>query len=192
MVVFDYETGGTKDEHPNIQLAAAAVDDEWNILTSFEMKIKFDEAMAEPEALELNHYDRSVWEKEAKPIPYVLASFDSFLNDHKTVQMVSKRTGRPYSVCRLCGHNAVTFDMPRLKRMYGGRFLPAHPIVFDTIQLCLWYFRGRVKQPENYQLKTLLDFLGIPFPDAHDAIADVKATVLLAQALTRKEVPACK
>jgi DNA polymerase III epsilon subunit-like protein len=183
MIVFDFETSGTEDKHQPIQLAAAAVDSNWDILTTFEMKILFDESVADPKALEINHYDRNVWVNEARQPTVVISHFDNFIGQYKSIQMVSKRTGRPYSVARLAGHNAVTFDMPRLKRMYGERFLPAHPIVLDSLQLALWHFQGQEKQPENYQLKTLLDFLGIPFPDAHDALADVKATVLLIKAL---------
>lgn len=179
-VFFDFETGGIAEDKPNIQLAAVAVDELWNEIESFDAKIKFDESKADAEALKINRYDPEVWEREAKPLQMVLATFDGFLQRHRSIQMVSKRTGNPYSVARLAGHNAVTFDMPRLKRMYGERFLPAHPIVLDTLQLALWYFQGIVDQPENFQLVSLLRFFGISFP-AHDALADVRACVILAR-----------
>lgn len=39
IVLFDFETGGVKPEHPSIQLSAIAVDEQWNELDSFERKI---------------------------------------------------------------------------------------------------------------------------------------------------------
>lgn len=184
-VVFaDFETGGTEDHRPNIQLAAAAVNDAWEITENFEMKIIVDESLCDPKALEMNHYDRNVWTHEGHAESVVLAHFDSFLNRHKSIEMIGKRTQRPYQVARLAGHNVQSFDMPRLKRMYGERFLPAHPLTLDTLHLALWFFKDK-PQPPNYQQITLMDVLGIPFPDAHDALADVRASILLAKALTR-------
>ena len=43
VVFFDFETGGLEDSRPNIQLAAIAVDENWNETATFEAKIKFDE-----------------------------------------------------------------------------------------------------------------------------------------------------
>ena len=183
-IFFDFETGGVKDEHPNIQLAAVVVDEYWKELATFEMKIKFDEAKADPEALKMNHYDAAVWAREAKAAPYVFGSFDSFLAGHKSIPMVSK-AGKPYSVARLAGHVAATFDMPRLKRFYADRFLPAHPLVLDTLQLAMWFFLRKAKQPENYKLTTILAHLGIPIPDAHDALADVRGAIALAKAIMK-------
>ena len=65
-VFFDLETGGVTPDHPDIQLAAIAVDSDLNELDSFERKIQFKESDADPEALKLNHYDASIWDSEAK------------------------------------------------------------------------------------------------------------------------------
>ncbi len=185
LVFFDFETGGTQESHPNIQLAAIAVDDNWSIKGLFEMKIAFDEQVADPAALEMNHYDREVWARDAKLEQVVLAQFDVFLASHKTVPMVSKRTGRPYSVARLAGHNILGFDVPRLKRMYGERFMPVHPIALDTLQLSLWYFQGRREQPTDFKLGSLARFFDIPQPEAHAALDDVRTSLELAKRMSR-------
>ncbi|MCA1625996.1 MAG: hypothetical protein LC778_19810 [Acidobacteria bacterium] len=80
IVYFDFETAGLTDNHPNIQLAAIAVDsDTFEELDSFEAKIQFDESKADPEALKINHYSRDVWEREAKTCGHVTYLFCEFL-----------------------------------------------------------------------------------------------------------------
>jgi len=64
-VYVDLETGGLEMHHPVIQIAAVAVDGDWNELGAFQVKLFFDESKAEPEALRINRYDRSIWEHEA-------------------------------------------------------------------------------------------------------------------------------
>ena len=183
VIFFDFETGGVEDRHPNIQLAALAVDDQWNEISSFEAKIRFNEADADPEALRINHYDAAVWNEKGQPAAYVLGRFDSFISDYKSVKMVSKRTGNPYTVARLAGHNVQTFDMPRLKRMYSlDRFMPAHPAPLDTYQLALWFFHGREKQPEDLKLPTLAKWFGF-LHDPHDALNDVRASMRVARTI---------
>ena len=132
-----------------------------------------------------------VWKKKAQPAAYVLGHFDTFLNDHTSVRMVSKRTGSPYMVARLAGHNVITFDMPRLKRMYGGRFIPAHPAPLCTYQLCLWFFHDRPEQPEDLKLPTLAQWFGFKY-DAHDALADVRASMIVARTILGTKPQASK
>ena len=186
VVYFDLETAGVEDYRPDIQLAAVAVDEDLIEVASIEMKIQFDVALADPEALRINHYDAAVWRDQALPLPTVVARFGRFLDNFKTLQRVSKRTGRPYKVAQLAGHNAATFDGPRLKSMYtrAGVFLGADPRVLDTMQLAMWWFHQRRMEPENYKLVPLCQYFGIPVgDDAHDALADVRLTVRLAKAL---------
>jgi DNA polymerase III epsilon subunit-like protein len=182
IVFFDFETGGVDDSSPNIQLAAVAVDDEWKELGHFERKIQFDEAAASKEALEINHYDPEIWKKEAVPEATVVAGFDAFLARYKTVRMISKRTGRPYSVARLGGHNIISFDIPRLRRMFGVKFLPVDMRGLDTLQLAMWFFYGKADQPEDFKLSTLAKYFGFPH-DAHDALGDVRACATFAKTI---------
>ncbi len=182
-VYFDLETGGLEPWHPDIQLAAVAIGPDWSELASFNEKIQFDESAADPEALKLNHYDKEVWAKTALTIPALVQKFSAFLNGHKALEMVSKRTGQPYSVARLAGFNAATFDGPRIRAIYKNQFLPAHPIPLCVLQRALWWFHEKQEKPENYKLGTLCKFFGIELSEAHDALADVRATVALARKL---------
>ena len=186
VVYFDLETAGVEDYRPDIQLAAVAVDGDWNEVGSIEMKVQFDIALADPEALRINHYDAAVWREQALPLPAVIARFGRFLDNFKTLQRISKRSGRPYRVAQLAGHNAAAFDAPRLKSMYtrAGVFLGADPRVLDTMQLAMWWFHQRGMEPENYKLAPLCQYFGIPVgDDAHDALADVRLTVQLTKVL---------
>jgi DNA polymerase III epsilon subunit-like protein len=189
-VYFDCETGGLQPTHPIIQLAAVAVEENtWEELAHFEAKLLFDESEADAEALKINHYDPDVWKREGiKPIDAAL-QFSRFLEPYKAIQMISKRTGNPYSVARLAGHNAATFDGPRLQALfYGlGMFLPADPRVRCTLQRALWYFEEQgVPAPCNYKLASLCQHFGIEVPEnSHDAVVDVRLTVQLAKALRK-------
>lgn len=181
MIVFaDTETGGLDLADPIIQLAAIAVDLNWQEVASFNRKIRFDEAAANPEALAINHYDRATWEREAIPEAQVVREFGAFLNSYLTVQLTSKRTGKPYNVARMAAHNA-DFDKPRLNAMFDrhNKFRPWHPIWLCTVQrACFWgYETGR--KLESLKLTSLCDAMGIPTAGAHDALADVRMSAAI-------------
>jgi len=189
-VYFDLETAGLSDTAPDIQIAAAAIDDlTGEELSHFEAKIKFDEAFAEPGALELNHYDRAVWTTEAVDVDLAIRAFGIYLNRYRCIHMVSKRTGRAYTVAKLAGHYAADFDGPRLKRLFErhGAFLPADMRIRCTVQRALWWFdeRPELAKPTDYKLGTLCAYFGIPVPkeEAHTALGDVRLVVALARAM---------
>ena len=184
-VYFDLETGGIEDTHPDIQLAAVAIDEgTWTELGSFEAKVAFDPQEADPSALALNHYTPEAW-AGAESLAIVVAKFAGFLERFRSLSMVSKRTGKPYSVAKLVGHNAATFDGPRLRRMFEkcDRFLPADPRVRCTCQRAMWWFDERGIAPKDFKLATLCEHFGIAADGAHDALADVRLTVLLSREL---------
>ncbi len=184
LVFFDFETGGIEPSKPEIQLAGLAVDSEFKEIDHFESKIAFDESLADPEALKINHYTPEAW-KDAPTSRDVVRRFADFADKYKSVEMISKRTGRPYNVARLAGHNAATFDAPRLRRMFEavGCFAPFHPIPLDTLQLALWKLQFMEKKPKNFQLSTLCEFFGISCDGAHDALADVRLSAALTKAI---------
>jgi DNA polymerase III epsilon subunit-like protein len=185
LVFFDMETAGLLERHPTIQIAAIATDD-FEEVGSFEAKIKFDVSLADPEALKLNSYDPQVWDDEAIPEIAAVAKFYLFLQRHAETEMTSKRTGRPYKVTRVAGHNAATFDGPRLKSMFerNNQFLPAHPQVLDTLQLALWKTKAGFK---SYKLADLCAHFGIETAGAHDALADVRMCAKLARQLMKDD-----
>ena len=185
-VFFDLETGGVEEHHPDIQLAAVAVRD-WEVVDTFEHKIQFDTAEAEPEALRINSFNPNIWKDKALPEENVVMAFASFLEKYRAIQKIS-RAGNPYTVARLAGHNVARFDAPRLLRMFKrnhGTFLPADAFMpLDTMQLALWHFADADEKPENFKLGTLCQFFGINTEGAHDALVDVTNTVQLARNLT--------
>lgn len=185
-VYFDLETGGVTPRHPDIQLAAIAVDeDSWHEISSIEMKIAFDEAAADPEALAMNHYSADAWKDAVQPWE-VIARFASFLNRFRSIEMISKRTGKPYTVAKLVGHNAATFDGPRLQALFTKHeaFLPADPRVRCTCQRAMWFFdEFGGPAPENFKLGTLCSYFGIKVSESHEALADVRLCIELSKAI---------
>lgn len=191
IVFFDFETGGIAPEKPEIQLAAIACDSSFKEIASFESKIKFSESDADPEALALNHYDPEAW-KDAPSSGYVISRFARFIDPFRSVQMTSKRTGNPYSVARLAGHNAVGFDAPRLRRMFerNNAFMPCHPIPLDTLQLALWHFESLGEKPESLKLSVIAEYFGIDTAGAHDALTDVRLSAKIARELMARRAVA--
>ena len=178
-VYFDYETGGTEAHHPNTQLAAIAVDQNYQEVASFNELIQFDEALADPVALQMNHYDAALWKERAIPESEVVQRFSKFLNRYKSKTVQSKKGGT-YKVAILSGYNAATFDGPRLKRAFGDVFLPAYPIILDVFQLVQWYchfFPDHL--PPSTKLSEVCAFFGINVENAHDALSDVRMTAQL-------------
>lgn len=176
-VIFDLETGGLELKHPIIQLAAIAVDDQWNELESYQAKIKFDETKAEAEALEINHYDADTWAREAKAEKNVVTEFSAFLKRHATLEMTSKRTGAPYYCAQLVSYNA-QFDKPRLDLMYRryNAFLPARPRALCALQRVAWWAVEKGVVTDNLQLETMAEHLQIATDGAHDALVDTRLT----------------
>lgn len=183
-VFFDLETGGVEMRHPVIQLAAVAVDDDWNESSAFEQKIAFDIDACDMEALRLNHYTPEAW-KDAVVREAALARFVSWLRPYQSLSLLSKRTGNPYSVAKLAGYNALTFDLPRLKAMFGAEFTPWDPRVRDVLQRALFWFdeHPETPKPENFKLATVAEMFGIASDGAHDALADARMSAALAKAL---------
>ena len=193
-VFFDLETGGLEKDHPIIQLAAVAVRD-WKELAFFERKIKFDAAKCDPKALTLNGFDPEAWTAEARPEAEVMRSFNGFLEEFSDLTLLSKKSGRPYTIARLAGHNIQEFDVPHLRRAMdraGVSFMKGcwwYPL--DSYQRALWYFAERPTEPApvDYKVQTLAKHFGIPPQGAeHEALADVRLSALVAMALTTGEV----
>lgn len=181
---FDLETGGLNPQrHPIIQIAAIAVDETAVPLEAIEIKVKFDEAKANKSSLRKNHYRRSRWATAAVEPSEGADALAEFLRRHATHRAVSN-SGLSFHVAQLAAHNAA-FDGPFLRAWYGRlkKFLPARFQVLCTMQRALWYFaeRPELTPPSDYKLATLCSHFGIPHhaADAHDALHDATATMLL-------------
>lgn len=190
VVFFDLETGGVEPRHPNIELAAIAVDPSMKEeLGTFHARILFDEAAADPEALRINGYDPELWKDAVSP-DLVFRRFNRFLEPFACVRRMS-RHNKPYWLARLAGHNAQGFDLPRLGAWADqvGAF-PSWDRYFalDTMQRAMWHVAGGAPAPENWKLPTLTAawLPGRTF-DHHQALEDVRACVALARLFLGKE-----
>lgn len=187
IIFFDLETGGVEDRHPNIQLAAVAIDEQtWREVASLEVKIRFSESDADPEALRLNHYDREAWEREAVLPAEAVRRFCVFIDPYRSIKMISK-SGKAYSVAKIAGHNSASFDFPRLRRMFGERFMPCAFFVRDTLHRALWWLdeHPEAPRPKNLKLATLAEYFAVSVEgadaQAHDALTDARMAAALAR-----------
>lgn len=193
LIFIDLETGGLDPKrHPIIQLAAVAIDHAGEVLEAFEAKLKFDPQKANAHSLRKNHYHPGVWAKEARDPNETAQDFAAFLRRHATTPLLSAK-GKSFHVAQLVAHNAA-FDGPFLSTWYDrlDLYLPARRQVLCTLQLALWHFAlTQAEPPANYQLAALCAHFGIPFhaAAAHEALADVIATVQLFRALRRVAPP---
>lgn len=188
VVIFDLETSGLQmDKHAIIQIAALAVDFRTLVvLDEYERKVQFQLAQADLEALEKNCFDKEIWRKEAVPPLQVCEEFSGFLRSHAALEMTSKRTGKPYRVAELCGHNSDRFDMPFLMTWFKrlGKFMPAYPAALDTCQLSRWHFKHHpvATPPSDFRLETLCRYFGIE-GEWHDARDDARGVLELIRCL---------
>lgn len=181
----DLETGGVLPRHPTIQIAAIAVNSQWVECGQVEVKLKFKESECDHEALKMNSYEPALWESEALDPGVARCQLHDFFEKHQTWSLLSKR-GKRYTTARIAGHNAASFDAPRLRELWRGQFAPLawfYPL--DTMQLAFWHFSEQPPsaQPDNYRLETLCQYFGIETEGAHDALADVRMTINLAKML---------
>lgn len=188
-VFIDTESAGLTLEHPTIQIAAAAVRVEtWEVEATFERKITFNRAAADPIALEKNSFNEALWNEQAQPEGIALRHFAAFLNTYATERKTSPRGG--YILAKLGGHNVSAFDIPRLQAAYKrlGLFFPgAYTPVLDTMHGAFWHFQRLApnKRPAAYNQLALLEYFGIEHDKKalHDALYDVLLVVQLARRL---------
>ncbi len=189
-VFVDIETAGLQTWRPIMQIAAIAVNSAFRELEVFEEKIRFDERQAVQRTLRKRHYSRARWNREARRDRDVAVDFGAFLARHATVDVSSGR-GKPFVVAQLVAHNA-EFDGPFLRMWFErmGLFFPGAYRVFCTLQRAMWLFHEdrSLTPPTDFKLGTLCDYFGVPLPldQAHDALADVRATVGLYRAINER------
>jgi len=195
LVFFDLETAGLREDSSIIQIAAVATSADLAELETFEAKLRFDLGVASPEALNVNSFAPTVWKRLAREPKDAAYRFSDFLRRHATVDLFSA-AGKPYQVAQLVAHNA-SFDAPKLNRLYDTHkiFLPAQRRVYCTLQRAYWLFaeQRQLTPPDSYKLATLCEYFGIRLGDdqAHDALADVRATLALYRAMMlESELPA--
>ncbi len=192
LIFVDLETGGPNpNRHPIVQIAAIAVDAvTLTAVDEIELKIQFDERRATKYALRKNSYSRRLWHEQAIPESDAAKRFAEFLRRHASHMDVS-RTGKEYRLAQLVAHNA-SFDAEFLHAWYERlkQFFPARRLALCTLQRSAWYFfENPAGAPLNLQLTTLCKQFGVSYPaaDAHDALFDVRAMVVLYRSLVARE-----
>lgn len=177
---FDLETTGTNpDRHGIIQFAGLAEID-GVVAEAFELKMQpHDGAVIDDEALEVSGTSRDDL-ATFTPNEEAYRQIDEFLSRH-----VSRydRDDKFYPA----GYN-VRFDLEFLGRMfrrydqYGlGSFINWRSIDPQPL-LNIMEYMGRAPLP-NHRLQTVCDHFGVRLDNAHDALADIKATRELMQLL---------
>lgn len=197
-VFVDTETSGLKAGfHQIVQLAAIAVDlgpEGFTEVDAFDALVTMDEQAqrrASPDALAVNRYDPVRWAAEGASPLRVARQFNDWLQPHRMWELTSA-AGNVNTWARIAGHNITKFDIPFIQtlmdlsgfRMWGAAWW--YP--FDTLPCAVWALRDR--RIKNFQLGTLHEYLGLgPIVDAHDALADVRATARVAHVLLHGNLP---
>lgn len=191
LVLFDLETGGLEPSRPIIQIAAIAVDQQLQEREVFEVKIKFDESEACPDALRRIHYRRAEWKRSAVSPKKAAWAFSRFLRKHASVEVL-RRDMTSFQVAQLASHNS-NFDGTFLTTWYDrlGIFLPASYRVFCTLQRAYWHFQEHpdLVPPDDFRLATLCEYFCIPLHpnEAHEALADTRAALGLYRAINERQ-----
>ena len=181
LVFFDVETGGLDPaRHPIIQFAAVATDAAFQEVEALEVKVLFDSAAAEPEALEKNHYDPVVWKADGVSEAVALSRIADFVRRHATMEFVA----------RMCAFNA-RFDAEFVAQWFkrAGIFFPgACYEALCSLHLARWASWGDPQPPADHTLSSVCAWLGVPLAagDAHDGLADVRATVEVTRRLAAR------
>lgn len=189
IVFFDLEaTGKDPTQHTPIQFAAIAVDAKtFEERDALMIRVKFNLAKAEQEALAVNSYDTATWEREAVHPREAVKAIRVFLRRYADKPMTSKK-GTPYTVALPAGHNINGFDIPMLKLMFqryggGNSFLPMAFQGIDTFTLATTWEQLGGGAVDNLRLGTLAAHFGIDAGGAHDALEDVRMNIPVARCL---------
>ena len=184
IVIYDLETTGSNPLiHEPIQIAAIVVDQQ--TLTVKENGV-FGPVLIKPnkwdiiqdKALEVNKITRDQL-KEGAEQEVVFKQFCDFC---KMFQKKNSKWDALYSG----GFNVERFDnilMNRLCSEYNyvdkdGSPLLFHPIhSYDLLSILRPWFESRSDGPNGYSLSAICEFFGVVNTNAHDAMADVQATL---------------
>ena len=189
-IFLDIETAGLAIDDPIIEVAAVAVESAtYRVVDSIDMKIAFEmKYLTNFEALGVNKFSATEWAHYALPSEVAAKKLEIFFKKYATIEKAGKKSGKTYYIPQLAGHNSNAFDAPRVKHWFDKHecfFHPAMLRTLDTEQKARWFFADnpQLLPPENYQLGTLIQHLGLDCNPDHTALADTLATVDLAQAL---------
>jgi DNA polymerase III alpha subunit (gram-positive type) len=184
LVIFDLETTGVdiiKDEI--IQIGAVCIDTQTGKeLLDFEVKLLPSEKgvtslLKMKETGFKNCYDPEIWGLEGVSKNLALQRFAGWIGRFADQKRVSK-TGRNYYVVQGCGYNSVKFDHPFLLNVcrFSNIFLVMDMRVWDTMQFAMLYASVKNIEMVDFKLETVAKAMKIELLQAHDALADARAT----------------
>lgn len=187
LVFLDLETTGLNPRrHEVMQIAAVAVDERLRVVEEFEVKVQITGRNVPRGMLRRTRYDPELWRRVAISPKYAALRLARFLRQHSTrASMGSRGSSR---VAQLVAHNAA-FDGPFLEA-WSRRQRVHMPVTFRalcTIQRAEWYFVEIAQQrPASMTLLSLCQHFDVDFSeaDAHEALADARATLALYRALS--------
>ena len=188
LVFVDIELAPVGRRRAILQIAAMAVSRSLVEQETFEAKIRLDESRIVPSMVPNRHFDVRLWREEGRSPKAVACDFARFLSRHASAT-VRGADGRQLIVAQLVAHNA-EFDGVFLREWFEGLglFFPASYRIFCTLHRAMWYFHEdrSMLPPQDFKLGTLCCHFGVPFNlfEAHDALADVRATVELYRRMT--------
>lgn len=181
-IFFDLETSGLSvSKHEIIEIAAI---DPVN-KKRFHRLVEFDLSKADPQALEMNHFDEKKWDEEARPLDEVLEDFSTWLKKRSNLPFTSKK-GNEYHLCVLAGYNVLAFDKFFISHAYESvkRFFPADYRFYDVFPLALWKYPNL----SSYRLEEICRREGIEVEGFHNALDDCRATIKLAQKILKEGI----
>lgn len=187
LIVFDLETTGVdivKDEI--IQIGAICIDtDTGRHISEFEAKLLPTEKgvaslLKMKETGFQNCYDHEIWGLEGVAKALALQRFAGWIGRFADQNRISK-SGRSYYVVQGCGYNSVKFDHPFLLNVcrFSNIFIPMDMRVWDTMQFAMIYAAVKGITIDDFKLETVAKALKIELVQAHDALADARATAMI-------------
>lgn len=181
-----------EDQDEIIQIAAIATGPapDFEEKETFEVKILPSEngikRLERTRALapQLGKFDSAKWAPKTTAKARAFDGFQLFCKKYACIEKTSKR-GSTYGVAHLAGHNIDRFDLPFLFAAFrkADQFLPAHGRPLDTTHMVTVLEALNDKVLPSHRLEDLCKTFGVKLTNAHDAMADIRATVELARAL---------
>lgn len=168
---FDVETSGLyADQHEILSIAMILLDDGFNELAR-KVIYAFPEKPVDAKAAEVNGYTAELWTERGAVSQIVLFAevYEFVKNFRKLIPM---------------GHN-VPFDVSFLKALFANNGSDEYRQIFsyhllDTVSVSLLFDMVLFgKKHQSQKLEALCERFGIKLDNAHDALADISATVAL-------------
>lgn len=178
---FDCETGGLDPQYSLLTFAAVAVDKNFEPLfngapaSSLYLQIRHPAYLVTPEALTVNNIDLVHHSAVGTPLGDAQEKFERWLNNacaHVGAKLIP------------AGHN-VAFDLKfvweqLMAKEQWGVYCDYH--TYDTMSMATGLrAAGKIDASCRLKLGTLCEYFAVPLENAHNAMADTRATIELAK-----------